>query len=693
MTWLWSALTVIAVLWPARALGAIDGLPLNGGFEALLVGLVLPTLWWFDRDVLQRRWFHAIVVALLVVKSAGLLLTPQGLCARFFTTAPLIGETHTIPIEEPGGWLRSWDVRADWRAETPRCTAIVDRPYRSAAEFPAWFLNLLDPVRPGRKDLALALTGYVRVPGAGSFTMQAGDDMRIDGSIGTAAVAANGGESIAAPLPEGTHPIDLRVKLTGERWQLDPQWNGSDAWDVVTFTTAQDGSYDRVARAVSFATTALSLLLAGAWASVTLIKWRHERALLAWSAVASVVLSLVALDPRLARLAPVILIGALFVPVLSPHRNLRGAFLLLGVPWLVFFATRATESIGRFTAYSHDDWLAYQVAGYRIFMNGYWLEAGSPTFDYQPLYRWISGALHLVFGDSSVGEIFVDAAALLSGGLLAFWLAKSVGGFRYGLFAGAITLVTFAAGTPWYFVGRGLSETVGAGFAFLASFFLLKARLDRTRAVAMAALFGVLTFYTRLNYLIFAVTLVALLLPMRIGSTVGEIRHALHRLRRRPAAIYTGSLVAAVLLFMTRTWWYTGHFDLFYGTSLKNNDVGLRFSTLASAEQWQRIGHSLSSLLWMNEPPAFDPRALIVAAGAVVVILAALQVPMLRRVPAAIVLVTAGAFAAGFVVHTHNYPGRMSIPLVPFAAAAAAAGAHYVAKAATMRRTEARAAA
>jgi hypothetical protein len=74
----------------------------------------------------------------------------------------------------------------------------------------------------------------------------------------------------------------------------------------------------------------------------------------------------------------------------------------------------------RIHAYSHDDWLAYQVAGYRIFMGGYWLEGGSTAFDYQPLYRWISGALHMVFGDSSAGEIVVDASALLTGALLAF---------------------------------------------------------------------------------------------------------------------------------------------------------------------------------------------------------------------------------------------------------------------------------
>ena len=55
-------------------------------------------------------------------------------------------------------------------------------------------------------------------------------------------------------------------------------------------------------------------------------------------------------------------------------------------------------------------------------MQGYWLEGGEKTFWFQPLYRWITGALHLVFGDSSVGEVYWDAACLLAGGFVAFTL-------------------------------------------------------------------------------------------------------------------------------------------------------------------------------------------------------------------------------------------------------------------------------
>ena len=68
-------------------------------------------------------------------------------------------------------------------------------------------------------------------------------------------------------------------------------------------------------------------------------------------------------------------------------------------------------------------------------MQGYWLEGGSTTFYFQPFYRWITGLLHAVFGDSSVGEVFWDGACLLAGALLSFRLTRAYAGFRWGLVA------------------------------------------------------------------------------------------------------------------------------------------------------------------------------------------------------------------------------------------------------------------
>jgi len=309
------------------------------------------------------------------------------------------------------------------------------------------------------------------------------------------------------------------------------------------------------------------------------------------------------------------------------------------------------------------------VAGYRIVMGGYWLEGGSRAFDYQPLYRWISGVLHLVFGDSSVGELYLDAACLLAGGLLAYELAKMAAGFRAGVVAGAMTLATFTIGTIWYFVGRGLSEIAAAGFAFLAASFLLRARLGRMTSAVAAGTLAVAMFYTRLNHLMFAMGLLALTLRLRTPASWSAVANGLRRARLQSAAAYTAIFGGGLVLFAARTWWYSGVFSLLYGTALKNNDTGLRLTTLGVPAVWRVVSHSLSSLIWMNEPPRPDVRAAWVAVGAVLAVGALLQIPKLRQLPAPIALVCVAAGASSLFVHTHNYPGRMSVHLVPFAAA------------------------
>jgi len=51
------------------------------------------------------------------------------------------------------------------------------------------------------------------------------------------------------------------------------------------------------------------------------------------------------------------------------------------------------------------------------------------------------------------------------------------------------------------------------------------------------------------------------------------------------------------------------------------------------------------------------------------------QLPRVREVPAAIVAVVVGSTLSSFLAHTHGYPGRMSIHLIPIAVSAAVVAA------------------
>lgn len=681
-TVLWFAALTVALLWPSHALGAFDGAPLNGIGEAVLVGIAVPALAWFHGAFLRRSWIRVAIVSLILVRAGAAFLPQQGLCARAATSAPLSGEVLTIPVEEPRGFLRSWDVRADVWSETPQCTAILDRALLTGADFPAWFVNILDFVQPGRRTLNLTIEGYLDADSHGELVLETGADMTVTGRIDAEEVHAANGAPIRATLAPGSHHLWLQSTFAGERWRFVPQFNGRDvfAWPTITSTAASSRWRTRVASLLSLLATALVLAIVLAWIGSAVRRTRLPGPAAAWVTVSTLAACWLAVRPGVERFAGPMLLGAFLVPMPPRLRTVRGMFALLGVPWLAFFVTRSLAQIGRFSVYSADDWLAYQVAGYRIVMGGYWLEGGSRAFDYQPLYRWISGVLHLIFGDSSVGELYFDAACLLAGGLLAFELAKMASGFRAGVLAGAMTLATFTISTIWYFVGRGLSEIAAAGIAFLAASFLLRARLGRMTSAVAAGSLAVAMFYTRLNHLAFAAGLLALMLRVRTPASWPSLARASRHVRLQSVAAYTAVFSGGLLLFAARTWWYTGVFSLFYGTALKNNDIGLRLTTLGAPAVWRAVSHSLSSLIWMNEPPRPDVRAAWVALGAVLAVGALLQIPRLKQLPASVALVCVAAGISALFVHTHNYPGRMSVHLVPFAAVLTTCGAAVLAR-------------
>lgn len=664
----WTVLAAIALLWPSRVVGVLDGAPLDGLAEALLVGLVLPALWWLDRRILTHAVTRMLIGSLLLWKLllAGV-ATQQGLCVAAFATDPIDGINMGIPIVEPSGALRSWDVRADWRAPQPGCTAILTRPLPTQAAFPAWFLNVTDLIL-GKRDVTMAVRGWVTIDRPRTLTIAVDRDVQLSGRI-------NGAELGLAPLPlaAGSHQVDLTMQLTGNDWRFDPRLDGESLWANAVTTTAPPTGVDRLLASWAWLVSPVLVAgLLGVWMRGLLSALsRQPWALRAWlvaAPLAAVVLALW-MEPRFHRAAGVLTLGAVLVPVAAPLRNLRGAFLLVGVPWLAFFGAWSLAQVGHFSIYSYDDWLTYQVAGYRIFMHGYWLEGGNAVFDFQPLYRWITGVFHLAFGDSSVGEVYWDAACLLMGALLAFQCVRSRAGFRAGILASALTLSTFTVGTIWYFPGRGLSEIAAAGWAFMALFFLLRARRGRLGWAYGAAVAAVLMFYTRLNHLLLPAFMWAMLLPLSVPFSWPHLARGIARVRRMPALILAGGFSLGVLAFMWRTWYYTGVFSLFHGTSLRHNDTGLRPWTLFDGEAWAKVGHSLATLVMMNEPPRFDPRALVMMAGAAVLIAAVVQAPIARRLPAAVVIMAAGSSAAAFLAHAHGYPGRFSILSVPFASA------------------------
>ncbi len=685
-SWGWGLLAAVALLWPDRISGPFDGVPLDGAVEAVLVGVVFPALWWFHPRFLTTRLARGCIMALLGWRAlAATALVQDGWCVRLNPSAPYVKDGMGAP--------HSWDMRADWRSSDPACSAVMTRPYSQFNEFPAWFYNLPPPNEnwPGATDRppgatsGMTVSGYLRVGQTGVLQIVTGPDLAAALSIDGALVPREDRTRDGVTLTPGIHRIMVDAILTGDRWQFAPLWNGADLWSGSIATLKKPSGLDLAVRPwVRWVIALLVAVFGLAWLGSLLAEIRAFDTL-AWTVCASSLIAALAETGNgdLMRWSVVGLLGAAFLPVPTRLRNMFGAFTLIGIPWLTLIVVFSAPHIGRFTLYEWgNDYWTFQRYAYRIFMQGYWLEGGSPTFWFQPFYRWIVGILHLVFGDSSVGESYWDGACVLVSALFSFRIAKVFAGFRWGLVAAVMTLAVFTLGTTWIFVGRGLSEISSAGLIYLAALFALRSRHGSRRAAFTAGVLVTLAFYTRLNNLpmAFAIAVFALPLAQPIRAASRPAAWLSHTSWRTAAAVVL-TLCAGLLLFAWRTWHYTGVFSVFYGTqreSLALWQPGMSLGTLLG-----RVAGSVMTVLTMNDPARFDPHAIPILLGAIVSVLATAGIPLLRELPLGLVLFCLAALSGSLVARGSAYPGRFSIHVIAVTCtvvtcAVALVGRHYM---------------
>jgi hypothetical protein len=669
---LWGLLAAGALLWPDRISGPFDGVPLDRIPEAVLLAGVFPALWYFHPGFLRTTRARACILLLVAWRlCSALLFVQDGWCVRFEPARPFAKDAVGAP--------HAWDLRADWRSPDPACSAIMTRSYRDLPDFPAWFFNLPPPNdswpvpadRPPYATVAMRVHGFVDAAAGGVLQIDTGPDVSM--SVSVDGVALHG----PSPIGRGAHFVAVDALLSGDRWALVPRWNGEEIWSRVTTTVRRPSPFELAVRPwIRWIPTIAVLTLLALWLTSAVAEMGGA-AVLAWTIGASILIgSLVQTDRVwLARWALAALGAAVLVPVPPRLRTLRGAFLMIGIPWITFVLASSASAIGRFIIYDfgHDYWM-YQRFGYRIVMQGYWLEGGSIVFYFQAFYRWIAGLLHVVFGDSSAGEWYWDGACLLAGALLSFRITRRFAGFRWGLVAAVSTLAVFVLGTAQYLIGAGLGEISSAGLLSMAALSAIGSRHRRTAAAIGAGVLATFAFYTRLNNLIMAAGIALFALPLDVPvRALLQPATWLRRVAWRTAVIVPAVICVGLLCFAWRTWYYTGVFSLFYGT--QRYIVAIWQPGAPIGVTLQRLVHSVMLVLTVNDPPRFDVYALPILAGAVVAVLGIAGTPKLRDLPAAAVLFFFASIAGAFIAAGWTYTGRFSIHVMPITCALTACAA------------------
>ena len=659
-------LLLVAASWPSRISGLLDGAPFDTAADAVVLGLLLPLLLWLTPDAFRTRRAHVVILLLLGWKAFdSAAFVQDGWCTRVEPSRPY--------VTDGTGAAKSWDARADWLAADPRCTAIATRPYLTDEEFPVWFFNLPSAKKgepPTAEDIPpLAVT---RLTMRGTFIADTPGVLRVETSASIPAALSVDGQPASidgVQLSAGAHDAVITGTLTDKGWTLAPTWNGADLFAALPVMVTPPSALDRAIRPwgrwVPFALIGL-LVVMGVWSLWERIgDWR----IASWIAVSIAAGAAVAtwMPPRRWHYTMLALVAAARLPMPKALQNVRGAFILLAPFWLALHVVDTYYDLG-FDRMQRlmpgNDWWQFQRYAYRIYMQGYWLEGGESTFWFQPLYRWIAGALHMLFGQSQTGENYWDAVAILIIALFSFEVVRQLRGFRWGIFAGALALTTYLSGPGHVFIGRGLSEISSAGFIYLSALCLIAARAPGSPRLLLAAgVFGVLGVWTRLNNLPMALAAAIFVWPLDApASTIWKPRDWFVKVSRPAALALPVALAIGMGLFAWRTWYYTGEFSVFFGTQAGARAVwqpGMSFRDAAAA--------ALSSVMMVattTDPPHFHNGAVPILAGSALSIMALIGAPFARRLPMTLVIFTTAGFASALLARGNAYSGRFSVHVV-----------------------------
>lgn len=657
-------LALAALWWPGRLAGVFDGAPLDTALDAVFLGLLAPILLWLLPAARRDRRVQLVAIALLAWKALSSTMAQDGLCVRVLPTRA--GADGAVSA------LKNWDVRTDWRSAEPVCSAIADRPFLEDRQFPLWLLYNF-PVaghetprggEPRSAEARLIMSGMVVADTAGVLRVRTSPTLTVRVTVDGNPVGIDG-----VSLAAGPHDVVIDATVREFNWILAPLWNGEDLFRASTVTVSPLSSVDLIvrpwARGISPGlVSALLLLLA-----THLYAAMGDRQVLGWIAASAAAGALTAafVPQRRWHYVALLLLVACALRVPAGLRNVRGAFLLLAPAWLALNVVHVyyDKGFGRMDLLMPgNDWWNFQMYAYRIYMQGYWLEGGEPLFWFQPFYRWIAGALHLLFGQSPVGENYWDAVAVVVFTLFCFEAVRLVHGFRWGCAAGAVALVTFLSGPGYVFVGRGLSEISSAAFIYLAALLVIRARDETSVPLALAAGgLAVVGVWTRLNNLPIALGVAAFAWPLTEPSaTVWKPRSWFANAWPPALIVVPAALALGMSVFALRTWYYTGIFSVFHGTQAAT--LAVWKPGMPAGEVARAMLDSVLMVATTTDPPGYHNGALPIMIGAALSLAAVSGLGWVGRLPLPLVGFTLAAFSSALVARGTSYSGRFSIHVV-----------------------------
>jgi hypothetical protein len=328
--------------------------------------------------------------------------------------------------------------------------------------------------------------------------------------------------------------------------------------------------------------------------------------------------------------------------------------LLFGPALLIFFSNKWYSSLGQWKYWTAgNDWVNYQDFARKIVVEGEWLNAGEGVFTMMPLYRYIIGIYHWLFGQSAFVQNMADVWCILGAVIIIAGFTAKLRISPFLIFISSITFLSIILiGAYRYHIGRGLVEYHAMMFMMLAAWFLYQAREGGSKEIVLATLFGILGYWTRQDHL-GAVACLAFLVLEPVTDRTGGWKGYWDRfqLHWEKFSFYWGFGISSVLLVCYRNWWLGG---AFYPTNTGN-------PIFVISENSTPFYNSIMTILFQ---PAIS--SVVLCLGIFIALAALVWRPKpIRDFPMSLGIIIIGLFAPYAFLWNGGYPPRFSIHLLP----------------------------
>ena len=705
---------------PSGILAWFDGLPWTGEAETLVLSVILPFLLILRWRFLSFRFSIIFLCALLLLKVVLFLGSPSsGLLVKVHPTLPKENLVALKPFQvvEGNTWVKTYAT-----AWNKKASGVHRAPWDEKLSFPLdWVLlqnNHCKHESLSSTDCFEALSAIIEIEGAllipkgKKFALIArgvqegtliATNEHENSFVLTPAKNFNDAAQVQYHLPnDGRWKISGKLKYMGFAWSFIPVLVGDNG--QITKVLGRDVLWQSDEELLNSLTRVgfykfLSIVIDGgivifllAWIVSTITHMIQKQVLnlplfifsvsavsipfiLASSKVLLLekFLSIVRLsDPtRIAYIGVSIIItgiGFLFwTQRQKDFRNFQAdrivpsVFLLFGPALLFFFSNKWLPSLGQWKNWgAGDDWVTYQVLARKIVVNGEWLIAGETIFTLQPLYRYIIGIFHWLFGQSVFVQNMADVWCVLGATILIACFAKKLRISPLLIFISSIVYLSINLLGPFrYHIGRGLVEYSAMIFMILAAWFLYRSREGGTKLIVLATLFGILGYWTRQDHLGAIACLAFLVLEPVSGPTGGWKGYwDRFQLHWKKITVYWGFGISSVLLICFRHWWLGG---AFYPT--RKNHPNLNMDAFTDGPG--NIYFTITTKHWPNFPSLIGSMATL---GVLIAMLALFWRPkVLENFPLGLPIAIVGLLLPYAFIHNWGYAPRYSIHLMPLA--------------------------